>query len=318
MKGDLRQRKGSDFGRGLGPMPLSSQLRHIVFPVQARRSRPVNLASGATALGLVPPTDRPLTAESGAFLSWLFDRAGLKAGAYRSETLLRRLPSCLRLLRAVDTEHARMLLEQRPSLIGPAISVMLVGVTSFFRDPDVFDWLAREGLQPRPGDRPGLYVWSAGCSDGPELYSIALLLAEAGLLDNVYLLGTDCRPDAIDRARQALYDEATTRTVPQPLLERYFECVGTRRQVVPAIRRQLRWAVTDVLKGIEPGAWDVILFRNTAMYCGIERLAELWSRLETSLRPGGLLVLGRAERPFGVKRLTPVRPCVYRRVRGGA
>jgi chemotaxis methyl-accepting protein methylase len=299
-------------------MPLSSQLRHIVFPVQARRTRPVNLASGELALGMAPRADRPLTAESGAFLRWLFDRAGLKAGAYRSETLFRRLPACLRLLRAADPEHARVLLEQRPSLIEPAISVMLVGVTTFFRDPDVFDWLAREGLQPRPGDRPGLYVWSAGCSDGPELYSVALLLAEASLLGDAYLLGTDCRADAIGRARQAMYDDSTTRAVPRPMLDRYFERVGTRRQVVPAIRRQLRWAVTDVLKAIEPGAWDVILFRNTAMYCGTERLAELWTRLENSLRPGGILVLGRAERPFGVKRLALVRPCVYRRVRGGA
>jgi len=299
-------------------MPLSSQLRHIVFPIQARRSRPVNLALCVPQYVTTPAVERPLSPETGSFLRWLFERAGLNASGYRSETLLRRLPACLRMLRAMSVEHARAVLEQHSSLVGPAISVMLVGVTSFFRDPDVFEWLAREGLQLRPGDRPGLYVWSAGCSEGPELYSVALLLAEAGRLEDAYLLGTDCRPDAIERARLATFDEATTRGVPRPLLEKYFVRHGPRRQVVPEIRQSLRWAVTDVLKGIEPGAWDVILFRNAAMYCRTERLGDLWSRIESALRPGGLLILGRAERPFGVKRLIPVRPCVFRRVRGGS
>ncbi|MEO5617611.1 MAG: CheR family methyltransferase [Candidatus Eisenbacteria bacterium] len=296
-------------------MALSSQLRHIVFP-KWRRHPALNLSPAFSTSGLETCSEPELSVEHATFFRWLFAAAGLDHRGYRSETLLRRLPACLRLLRAVSTSHARQLIEASPPLLGPSIGVMLVGVTSFFRDPEVFDWLAREGLQVRPGNRPGLYVWSAGCSDGAELYSVALLLHAAGQLRDAYLLGSDCRSEAIQRARLGSYDESAVRGVPAPLLEQCFQPQGSRWQVAGAIRRQVRWSQSDLLKGIEPGTWDLILCRNTAMYLRPPALAELWARIEAALRPGGLLVLGRAERPTGVKRLVAVRPSIFRRVRG--
>jgi chemotaxis protein methyltransferase CheR len=307
---------GREFVRNVGPMALSSQLRHIVFPATGRRHPPLDLAPASLCSTLEAFPEPPLSLEQTAFLRWLFSRAGLDYRGYRTETLLRRLPACLRLLRAVGSGQARQLIELNPQLVPAAISVMLVGVTSFFRDLDVFDWLAREGLQVREGARPGLYVWSAGCSDGAELYSVALLLAQAGRLEDAYLLGTDCRPEAIERARLGIYDHSMVRGVTEMGLGHCLQRQGARWQVVPAIRHQLRWSASDLLKGIEPGAWDIILFRNTAMYFRPHILAELWSRIEAALRPGGLLILGRAERPSGVKRLLPLRPSVFRRVRG--
>jgi len=276
--------------------------------------RPLDLAAPCQAFpdgGEEPRFSR----EQASLIDWLFSRAGLDPRAYRDETLLRRLPACLRLLRVPTPSQAKRLLEENPGLIAPAMSVMLVGVTAFFRDPDVFDWLARE-VVPRDASRPGLYVWSVGCSEGAELHSLAILFAENGRLEDSYLLGTDCRPDAVERARAGLYDADAVKGVPQDLLERYFQPDNGRWRVAPALRRRTRWAVSDLLKSIEPGAWDLILFRNTAMYFRSEVVAGLWTRIETVLRPGGLLVLGRAERPIGSSRLQLVRPCVFRRSRG--
>ena len=66
---------------------------------------------------------------------------------------------------------------------------------------------------------------------------------------------------------------------------------------------------------MEPGQWDVILCRNMAMYLAPEAAAALWRNLDSLLRPGGILVLGKAERPTGT-RLSMIAPCVYRRDRG--
>jgi chemotaxis protein methyltransferase CheR len=254
--------------------------------------------------------------ELASFVDWLFSRAGLDPRAYRRETLLRRLPACLRLLRSPSPSHARRLLEENPGLVSPAMNVMLVGVTSFFRDPDVFEWLASEVLAPREGSRSGLYVWSAGCSDGAELYSLAIQLAESGRLEDSYLLGSDCRSEAIERARAGLYDSETVKAIPPELLTKYFEREGERWRVKTFLRRQTRWIPSDILKSLEPGIWDLIMLRNIAMYFRADVVAELWNRLESSMRPGALLVLGRAERPVGVRRLQPVRPCVFRRSGG--
>jgi chemotaxis protein methyltransferase CheR len=264
---------------------------------------------GPDVVGLPPPE----TAEP--FVEWLFRHAGLSAAHYRPETLRRRLPACLRVLRANSTDHAREILERSPGLVPAAVSALLVGVTSFFRDHEPFEQL--RALLPELVDgRRGPNVWSAGCSDGAELYSVAMLVAEAGLLGEAYLLGTDCRPDAVRTARAGRYDTASIRGVADPLRRRYFEFRDGAWEIDPALRRAVRCRAGDVLTTPEPGGWDVILFRNTAMYMRPEVAYPLWIRFEQALRPGGLLMLGKAERPAGAGRLTGAGPCLYRRTRG--
>jgi len=297
------------------PLLSSLQFRHIIIPAEAqRRRRIINVAAGEPARP-VPPG--PLLSDADAeFVQWLFTAAGLDVAHYRAETLQRRLPACLRALRARTPAHAQQVLADMPALVPVALSALLVGITTFFRDPPVFDFLRLQVLPELRRGRRGLHVWSAGCSDGAELYSVALLLAEMGLLSGSYLLGTDCRSEALARARLGWYDAATVKEVPPPLLVRYFQPEDCGWRVRPELARYLRWRTGDVLKRAEPGLWDVILFRNTAMYLRPEAVAPLWERFEQALRPGGVLVLGKAERPSGARRLSPLGPCVYRRHRG--
>jgi chemotaxis protein methyltransferase CheR len=295
---------------------MSMSFSHVTFPGRSIRGRGLNLASPAEAPWLPREKETDLAEESEAFVRWLFSRAGLEARSYRAESLRRRLPSCLRTLRANSPAHARHLIEQTPALGTAALSAMLVGVTSLNRDPSVFDVLQRQTLPALASQRSGVYVWSAGCSDGAELYSISLMLAEMELLSGSYLLGTDCRPDAIERAKLGVFDANAIRNVSSELLDRYFERQGDCWQIVPRIRRATHWRVADILTTQEPGAWDLLLFRNVSMYLRWDAASGLSDRIETALRPGGFLVLGKAERPIGAKRLALVSPCIYKRMRG--
>jgi chemotaxis protein methyltransferase CheR len=292
--------------------PWSWQLEHVVFPGAGRRSRAArNLAPAPAALGeaSAPPSGPPEAGDP--FVTWLFTQAGLSARQYRPETLRRRLPACLRSLRARSPDHARELLEHSPGLVPAAVSGLLVGVTNFFRDQPAFDRL-RALLPELTAGRTGLNVWSAGCSDGAELFSVAILIADAGLPTG-YLLGTDCRSDALRAARAGRYDTSSIRTVPDRLLHGFFEFRDGAWEIDAGLRRLIRWRTGDVLTTAEPGAWDLILFRNTAMYMKTEAAYPLWMRFEQALRPGGLLMLGKAERPAGTSRLKPVGPCLFRR-----
>jgi chemotaxis methyl-accepting protein methylase len=154
---------------------------------------------------------------------------------------------------------------------------------------------------------------------------VAVLLAEAGLLARSTLLGTDCRAEAIRAARVGAYDAAAARKhVPAAWAARYFEPhdppaarqAGQRWRVRPELRAAAQWRAGDLTRVAEPGGWDLILCRNAVMYLRCDVAGRVWERLEQSLRPGGFLVLGRAERPAGATRLSPVAPCVYRRDRG--
>jgi chemotaxis protein methyltransferase CheR len=301
--------------RTMNRPPPSLNLRHIVFPRQIARRRPVPAARLVQPLLSPSSTCTPITAEGEAFLAWVLSKAGLDARMYRPETLQRRLPACLRAVRVSSVAHARYILEKSPALVQAALNAILVGVTSFFRDPPVFTALRDEVLPALRRWKRAIHVWSAGCSEGAELYSMAILLEEAGLLEGSYLLGTDCRVDAIERAKRGVFDPAAVRDVAPDLLTRYFERKGSAFEVGRRLQATTRWQVANMLSRHEWGYWDIILFRNTAMYMRSEPVAALFEKMDQFLKPGGFLVLGKAERPVGAKHLSFLCPSIYRRVR---
>ncbi len=245
------------------------------------------------------------------FVFWALGRAGLDATAYRRPARCRRVPACLRALKVRSALAARRLVERQPRLAATIADSLLIGATEFFREPDVFQSLATQVLPALASLGRPLRIWSAACSTGAELYSVAILLAEARLLERSFLLGTDCRSDAIDRAKQALYDPIALRLVESA--EAHFEVVGWRHRPVAALRDCVHWKVADLLARVEDGPWDIILWRNAAIYLTPEAAEGVWRRLAAVLAPGGVLVAGKAERPPAQAGLRNVARCIYRR-----
>jgi chemotaxis protein methyltransferase CheR len=160
-----------------------------------------------------------------------------------------------------------------------------------FRDPGQFA-LLEEVLLPRllaGGKR--LSVWSAGCADGAELHTLALLLERFGVLDRSVLLGSDLLVENVAAARAGEYPEA--------------------------VRARLRWERRDLAAdGPPPGRWRLILCRNVAIYLAPEARKRVYETLVSALGSGGVLLLGRSERlidPRGLG-LRPAGPHAYERV----
>jgi chemotaxis methyl-accepting protein methylase len=245
------------------------------------------------------------------FAAWVLSRAGLDATAYRAPPLERRLPACLRALKVPSTEAARAVLERKPRLVPKLINFLLNGTTEFFREPGVFDAIRAQVLPVLAGRNPRLRIWSAACSNGAELYSMAILLSEAGLLEQSRLLGTDCRRDAIEQARSGLYDATMLRLVRSPIRDKYFEPCGQLWRPVRALRRHVQWKVADLLGGGELGPWDMILWRNTAIYLHARPVSTIWRRLVSALAPQGVVITGKVERPPADVALARLARCIY-------
>lgn len=303
-----------------------AQFRHVTFAddleprgqalnLSPARSRRRDDARPVAAVDVVP-----MSQDDEAFVGWLMRRSGLTPSDYRPGTMARRLPTCLRTLRVNTVGQARHAIERTPSLASVAINALVIGVTSFFRDPGVFDQLRDHvlpGLMADRRDAPGpLRAWSTGCSDGPELYSLAMTLSELGALPRWQLLGTDCRDAAVRRATAGLYSADEVKSVPPAMLGRYFVPEGSGRRATAALRLAARFRVGNALDQAEPGPFDLILCRNMAIYLHPEAAGRLWQRLQDALRPGGLIVLGKAEAPVGAGKLSPVAPGIFRRSRG--
>jgi chemotaxis methyl-accepting protein methylase len=214
----------------------------------------------------------------------------------------------------VDTvEEARAAISRDAALLDVVVGTLLNGTTEFFRDRPVFDFLAGTVL-PALALRDGpIRVWSAACSSGAELYSIAIQLDRLGLLARGVLLGTDCRRGAIAEATAATYGDAALANVTGPLRRQYFEPVDGQWRAVVRLRHAVQWRVEDLATCPAEGTWDLILWRNAGMYLLPGPAAVTGAQLLASLRPGGYLVLGKAERPPAGLGAKQVAHCVYQR-----
>ncbi|MHC1765299.1 MAG: protein-glutamate O-methyltransferase CheR [Verrucomicrobiia bacterium] len=249
------------------------------------------------------------------FAVWLFEQVGLDASAYRPAFLERRISACLRALLVNSTEAAQAVLEQKPERIRSAVDTILIGVSSFFRDAAVFEQLRRKVLPDLLGGRDGLRVCSVGCSEGHELYSTAILVDSLGRLCASHFLGLDFRPEAVSRAHAGRFDGAELEPVPPEWRDRYFAVHGHTARIAPSLRESARWEEADCFQWeFGRDSWDLVLFRNVAIYLDQKEVIGLWKRLIQGLRPGGVLVTGKAEQPPNELPLKLISRCLYARL----
>jgi chemotaxis methyl-accepting protein methylase len=237
---------------------------------------------------------------------------GLNPAFYRNRPLERRVSACLRAL-SVNSEPAAIdRFNADPASRSIAFNTLLIGVSAFFRDRAVFEMMRTTVIQALSTLERPPRVWSAGCSSGAEVYSAAIMLAEAGLLEGAQILGTDCRPDAIAAARLGVFEHDAMAGVEPAMRDRYFERTHAGWRVVPAIRKWTTWEVADATCRRPDGRWDLVLCRNVVIYLREGAGDALLSTVAGCLAPGGFLIVGKAERAPGVPGLRPLGTCIYR------
>lgn len=244
----------------------------------------------------------------------LFSLTGIPHGYYRQNFLQRRLSACLRFLGVKTVETAIEKLRKQPELAHRTLGVVLLGVTDFYRDAPVFTYL-QQYIIPQLKNRHPLRVWSAACSDGQELYSIATLLAKADLLAGTELLGTDCRAEAIAKAKQGTFAPLQQDRPFADIHSTYFAKDGkTPTQLLESAT--FTWKQADLFRQIEEGPWDLLLWRNMSIYLAGTAAEPVWRAMVREMRPGGYLIAGKADYPPVGLGLVRIAPCIYQK-KGG-
>lgn len=223
---------------------------------------------------------------------------------YKQGTLRRRIERRM----AMNAESARDMagyleaLKAEPAELELLAKDLLINVTSFFRDPKVFDYLAKstipELVRAHSADQP-LRVWTAGCSTGEETYSLAMLLREeiTASKRNVKLqiFASDVDADAVATAREGVYPETIAAEVSPERLARFFSKEEHGYKVSPELRANVVFTVQDVLSDPPFSRIDFISCRNLLIYLGLEAQAKVIALFHFALRQGGLLLLGSSE-----------------------
>ena len=179
---------------------------------------------------------------------------------------------------------------------------LLINVTSFFRDPQVFDLLAGKIIpdlvRDHAPDKP-IRIWIAGCSTGEETYSLAMLFREeiaAAKLDvKLQVFASDVDPDAVASAREGLYPDKIEADVSSARLGRFFSKEESHYRVSPELRAAVVFTVQDVLADPPFSRIDFVSCRNLLIYLRPEAQAKVLSLFHFALREGGILLLGTSE-----------------------
>ena len=235
-------------------------------------------------------------------LDYLKANRGFDFGAYKVTGLLRRVEKRMREVGAASYAEYLDYLEVHPQEFAPLFDAVLINVTSFFRDPPAWDYLAEHILpriiEERAPDQP-IRVWSAGCASGEEALTVAMLFAELlgeeRLRTRVKIYATDVDEESLAEARRALYDARQVEGVPAPLLDKYFEKAESRYAFRPDLRRCLIFGRHDLTQDASISRLDLLVCRNTLMYFNSEAQEKILARFHFALNRSGYLFLGRAE-----------------------
>ncbi len=195
-------------------------------------------------------------------------------------------------------------LRQNPQEIDLLFKELLIGVTSFFRDAAVWEYLLDTALPALLAGRGGqtkFRAWVAGCSTGEEAYTLAVVFAEAILRlpehrdCSLQIFASDLSPDAIATARAGRYPASIGASMPAGFAARYFTAQGRDLIVGKAIRDMVLFAQHDVVLDPPFTRLDILTCRNLLIYFDATLQRRLLPLFHYSLRPGGLLLLGSSE-----------------------
>jgi chemotaxis protein methyltransferase CheR len=246
-----------------------------------------------------------------AILAELRRARGLDLTGYRRATLERRLANRMTQVRLNDPLEYLQRLQSDPEECDRLIETIEIKVSSFFRDPLVFEFIAQRLLPQimehhRQNHNRQLRTWCAGCAAGEEAYSLAILLTQALENDDFpwlpYICATDISAAALDAAKTGRYRRESFATTTVGILDRFFKPTATGFEVIPSLRRLVQFSQDDLTSGngMAPadsvyGSFDLVLCRNVLIYFSLDLQQRILDRLYGALNPGGHLVLGTSE-----------------------
>ncbi len=210
--------------------------------------------------------------------------------------------------------YHKVKLDSSKRLETQVIDAITTNETLFFRDSNPFELLKHKILPelidrrmapPVNGQQINLRIWSAACSTGQEIYSIAIVLKELlGNMDNVNikLIGSDISDAAIKQASYGAYNKfEIERGLPKERLQRYFSQIGESWKIKDEIRSMAMFKKFNLMHQFAGmGKFDIIFCRNVAIYFTLEDRMKVFEKIAQSLEKDGYLIIGSTESLTGV------------------
>jgi len=244
-------------------------------------------------------------------LGFLKKEKGFDFTAYHPDMLERRIKNRIISSMAGTAEDYFLILKKNPDEPRRLIENFMINVSRFFRDPLYFELLTNSiipdiiNTKQKQNDNT-IRIWSAGCSNGEEAYSLAIILNEYTEREKtnfqINLFATDYDHAAINKARLGIYTSECLKDLRFGLARKYFTEKDEKFTISPQIKKLIQFSVYDLLDNnhlVPPesifGDFDLVLCRNVLIYFEPEYQHIILSKLHKSIKMNGCLVLGEAE-----------------------
>ena len=220
---------------------------------------------------------------------------------YKKNTIVRRIDRRMTINQIEDIREYAMLLQRQPTELNTLYRELLIGVTSFFRDPAIFERLTTEAIDElvtSTGSRE-LRLWVSACSTGEEAYTLAIILREAmeraETSRDVKIFATDIDRNAIHFAAVGSYPESVAADIPGEYLSKYFYKREDHFQISRTIREMVVFAAHNLVKDPPFTHIDLVSCRNVLIYLQPTAQAQVLQNFSFSLVRNGTLLLGSSE-----------------------
>jgi len=289
-------------------MPMSAIEAGLADLVAPAEDLPGKIIDYLRHARVITKTERPLEEKDQSALEkvliLLRNKTGQDFSLYKKNTVYRRVERRMS-IHQIDRIAAYVrYLQENSQEVDLLFKELLIGVTSFFRDPAAWEKVQGEAIPALLAGRPAggmLRAWSVGCSTGEEAYSLAIAFKEA--LQQVkstekftlQIFATDLDRDTIDKARQGVYPANIAADVSPERLRRFFIKGDNGYRVGKEIRAMVTFATQNVIMDPPFTKLDILICRNLLIYLTPELQKKLMPLFHYSLNPGGVLFLGSAE-----------------------
>ncbi|WP_244148759.1 chemotaxis protein CheB [Desulfonatronum thiosulfatophilum] len=220
---------------------------------------------------------------------------------YKPSTVTRRIERRMSINRIDEIREYVAYMQNYPAEAATLFREFLIGVTRFFRDREVFDYVRRECLPDvldRAANRESRF-WIAGCSTGEEAYSMAILakeyMLESGINRDLKIFATDIDRNAVQFAANGVYPESIAADIPEELMAKYFYKKKDSYQISRNIREMVVFAQHNLIKDPPFTNIDLISCRNLLIYLQPVLQRKVFEFFNFSLNLRGILVLGTSE-----------------------
>ena len=290
---------------GMPRSAIDAGLADVIAPAEELPGRISGYLKHTPVAGQFDP-DRETKAQRALEKVFILVRSqtGHDFSLYKKSTIYRRVERRMGLHQIDELATYVRFLRENPQEIELLFKELLIGVTSFFRDPLAWEQLKDKVMPALLAAHPkggALRAWTSGCSTGEEAYSLAMVFKEA--LEKVNPAGnfslqvfaTDLDRDAIDRARAGVYPDNIAADISAERLRRFFVKDENGYQVASEIREMAIFAPQNMIMDPPFTKLDLLLCRNLLIYLDQGMQKKLMPLFHYSLNPGGVLFLGNAE-----------------------